>query len=112
MEEYMKSFHIAAYVFKADIMCCDCVSNWAEDELKEERNYNEDDIRDIIANGPGYDMGVYAYRSEGLLSKLAEIREIDLEDQYSWDSDDFPKVVFADQVEEKEYCGNCHEVIP
>jgi len=107
----MKSFHIAAYVFNADIICCDCIAEWAEKELSEE-GLSENDIQEIIDEGLGYDSGVFGYRSEILVSKLAELWRINLEDQYSWDSDDFPKVVFADMVEDTEYCGICHEEIP
>jgi hypothetical protein len=32
---------------------------------------------------------------------------IDREDERTFDSDTFPKVVFADQIEGGEYCGGC-----
>lgn len=108
----MKSYHINAYVFNADIQCCDCVAEWAFNELIEE-GYTKGDIESIVRNvGLEYDAGVYGYRSEILLRKLSELWQIDLENEYSWDSDDFPKVVFADQIEETEYCGICHEELP
>lgn len=106
----MKSFHICAYVFKADIVCCDCIATWAESGLKE-FGYTAEEINEIASLGPGYDSGVYGWRSESLLRSFADTLEIDLEDEYSYDTDDFPKVVFADQVEDREYCGTCHEVI-
>jgi hypothetical protein len=112
METEMKSFHIAAYSFNADIMCCDCVAQWAKNELMKE-GYESDTVEEIaMYDGLSYDAGVFGYRSEVLTRHLASIRKINLEDEYSWDSDDFPKVIFADQVEDKEYCGNCHELIP
>lgn len=111
----MKSFHIACYVFQADIVCCDCIANWAKDRLMEETNYSSDTIEEIVQDGgeaPNFDTGVFAYRSETLLRMLAPKWKINLEDEYSYDSDNFPKIVFADQVEDREYCGVCHEEIP
>lgn len=108
----MKSFHIAAYVYAADISCCDCIAKWAEDELLKEQ-YTVGDIEKIIReNPPSYDTGVFAYRSTILLEELADIWNVNLEDEYSYDSDNFPKVVFADQIEDPENCGICHERIP
>lgn len=107
----MKSYHIAAYVFQADIVCCDCIAEWAQKEIVEE-GYTKADVESVVRNvGLEYDAGVFGYRSEILLRFLADLWRIDLEDEYSWDSDDFPKVVFADQIEDTEYCGMCHEVI-
>lgn len=105
-------FHIVGYSFKADIACCDCIADWATNELMEE-GYTREDVESIVRNvGLGYDAGVYAYRSEILTKHLAGLLRIDIEDEYSWDSDDFPKVIFSDQVEDTEYCGTCHEEIP
>ena len=104
-------FHIDAYTFQADIVCCDCISNWAEMELKK-KNYSLNDIEAVVRDkGPAYDVGVYAYRSSAILDELATILQIDIEDEYSYDSDDFPKVIFADQLEETEYCGSCGKKI-
>lgn len=102
----MKSFHVKGYVFAGEIRCCDCIANWAEEKLKTQGYYSKD-IENIASLGPDYDSGVYAWRSESFLEFLAELKNIDYEDMSSWDSDDFPKVVFADQIEEKEYCGVC-----
>jgi len=108
----MESYHIAGYTFSADIHCCDCIAEWARKELMNE-GYSTNDIEDIAMNsGKEYDVGFFAYRSEALIYKLAEVREIDVEDEYSYDSDDFPKIIFADQIEEDEYCGTCHEILP
>src|SRR3972149_2137466 len=90
-------FHIMAYVHTAEMKCCDCIAEWAETELRQEM-FSLRDIDLIVQNNPlEYDAGVYGYRSEILLRKLAALWEINLEDEYSWDSDDFPKVVFAAQ---------------
>jgi len=108
----MKSYHIAGYVFHAEIQCCDCVAEWTSDELRQE-GYTLRDVDLIVQNNPlEYDSGVFGYRSEILLRKLAKLWQINLEDEYSWDSDDFPKLIFADQIEDNEYCGKCGDKIP
>ena len=106
----MKSYHICAYVFNADIMCCDCVASWAEKELKNLGDTIEE-INEVASLGPGYDSGVFGWRSESLLYELADIWKVNYLDPYSYDSDEFPKVVFADQIESRERCGNCGERI-
>lgn len=47
----------------------------------------------------------------GPLDELAESLGIDPEDERSYDSSDFPKVIFADSVEDDEHCGRCHELL-
>lgn len=107
----MKSFHIVAYTFQADIVCPDCIAKWAAEQLRIEE-YKPFDVEQVIKDkGPAYDVGVFAYRSESLLEEVATIWQINLEDQYSFDSDDFPKVIFADQIEQTENCGECGELI-
>jgi hypothetical protein len=105
----MKSFHISAYTYKADIWCCGCVAEMAEEYLQSQ-DFTMREIENLVT-GPGYDCGVSAYRSESLLLEMAELKNINLRNHYSFDSDDFPKVVFADQMENQEYCGNCMEKI-
>jgi len=46
--------------------------------------------------------------AENMLDELAEIRRIDRMDARSYDSGEFPKVIFASQVEDdSEICGHC-----
>src|SRR5574342_1031489 len=100
----MKSYHIAAYAFQAEIDCPDCIAEWAENELRQE-GYTISDIDKIVYNNPStVDVGLFDERSEILLDKLAELWQINLEDEYSYDSGDFPKVAFVDQIEDV-YCG-------
>lgn len=48
--------------------------------------------------------------AESILNDEAGRRGIDRMDERSYDSGDFPKVIFASQVEdEDERCGQCHE---
>jgi hypothetical protein len=108
----MKSFHVAGYSFKAEIRCCDCIAEWTSDELRKE-GYSLRDIDLIVQNNPlEYDAGVYGYRSEILLRTLAKLWRIHLEDEYSFDSDDFPKLIFSDQIEDDEFCFKCGDKIP
>ncbi len=67
--------------------------------------------------------GMPGYASvEQLLTAISEVRNIDRYDERSFDSGDFPKVVFADQVHDGcsldngyepgqcgDQCGRCHE---
>lgn len=45
--------------------------------------------------------------TESLLDPAAADRNIDRMDEYSFDSADFPKVVFGSSVDEPEHCGGC-----
>ena len=98
----MRSTDIVAYTYQAELLCPDCV-------LVAVDTYhlpNED--------------------AEGALDRAARLRGIDREDESSFDSDEFPKVVFADSIESYvtgrdpatgremwsgEHCGNCGEDI-
>lgn len=48
---------------------------------------------------------------EGLLHDWSASINIDMWDEESYDSGDFPKLVFADQLQPGETCGKCGEVI-
>jgi hypothetical protein len=76
---------IAAYTYKADLYCETC-------------------LRSVIGELPDEWQGL---DTEGYLDKAAEVWEIDRYDEHSYDSDDFPKVVFETQLEDDERCGKC-----
>ena len=86
---------IVAYTFRADIYCPDCIVG---------------QVVSYIGNGegicPGFDGRGDA---ETELASIGEAIGINPEDEHSYDSDEFPKVVFADSVcdESHEYCGEC-----
>jgi hypothetical protein len=104
---YKKSYHVGAYTYKAGIWCCDCVANDSESFLSDQ-GFTKKEIQrfvDIWTAGSSY--GITAFRSEALLHKVAEIKNIDISDPYSFDSDDFPKIIFNDEMEDEEYCENC-----
>ena len=61
-------------------------------------------------NGIILAMGEYQRSDESAehaLDRIAMRRGIDRMDERSFDSDDFPKVIFASQVESPEICGSC-----
>jgi hypothetical protein len=87
---------IIGYSFKASVYCPNC-------------------IIDALPTGEGeeYDgwklAGDYARTTpvEQNLSEIAYAFGIDRMDESSFDSHDFPKVIFDSQVEESEYCETC-----
>lgn len=82
-------FDIVAYSYRADIYCPLCILSMCNEPSEFE------EYRDV----------------ECALADYALILGIDRYDEYSYDSGDFPKVVFRDSVEDPEYCGHCHEAI-
>ena len=89
--QYVKSFSVVAYSYRADIYCPTCII--------------EQMIRDGIAAPAARDMA-----TEDALWQCSQAMGIDNSDEYSFDSDEFPKVVFADQTED-DSCGECGEVL-
>lgn len=84
-----RSFDIVAYSFCADILCPSCtVRGWGK------RRKNGESI-------------------EQMLTRIADHVSINRMDETSFDSGEFPKVVFADQVngESYDHCGRCYECI-
>lgn len=88
------STDIVAYTFQADIYCPPCV------------------IR-VLPTGPGqkYDGWAVAamapMETEANLDEIAAAFGIDRQNESSFDSGDFPKVVLRDQVEFSQRCGAC-----
>ena len=89
----MKSFDIVAYVYNAEILCRPCM------------RYKAAFLNEAIGINSEF-VGV-----EKLLDNWAKAAEINREDESSFDSDEFPKVVFLDQIGESETCDNCGEEI-
>lgn len=75
---------IDAYTFRADIYCPLCII----------------EVYGAIPELPGDD-------AETTLDQIAEYRGIDRENEYSFDSWDFPKPIYDDQIEQPETCGHC-----
>jgi len=78
---------ITAYVYKADIYCTDCII--------------EAMLLAGEASPAARDMPV-----EDALDQIAAANAIDRQDEWTFDSDEFPKVVFSDDLS-GEHCGGC-----
>lgn len=83
------STDIVGYTYQADIWCPGCTRNAFIDKL--------------AIN--------YGRTTENVLDAVAKLHEIDRHDERSYDSDDFPKVIFADGEAEMERCGQCGEYL-
>jgi hypothetical protein len=93
---------IVGYTFQADQYCPDHIAEAVRPTIDFELGYPVD------ADG-----GEYPWDTEWLLDQWAIALEIDRYDEHTFDTDDFPKVIFAGQVEDDEYCGNadCEETL-
>lgn len=85
----MKSFDIVGYTYKADVYC-------PEDVVKE------------VCKNQGIEGHGLSHIPEEALDLMARFRGIDRYEEKTFDSDDFPKVIFADQ-DEGDICCICHE---
>lgn len=84
------SSSIAAYTFAADIYAPSCIVG----------ALTSTDAYQGWALGEGITMGV-----EEDLNEIAFAFAFDRQDETSFDSDEFPKVVFHDQIEEDKPCA-------
>jgi hypothetical protein len=84
--------NIVAYTFQAENVCPACI------------------VEKMIAAGlaapAARDM-----RVEDVLDQIADANCIDRYDEKSYDSGEFPKVVFSSQVESDERCDSCGESV-
>lgn len=80
---------IAGYTYRADVFCPVCV----------------------VAQLPADVLSPAAFSmpTEDVLNQVAAYMTVDRFDEYSFDSDEFPKVIFAVQLDDTELCGNCGE---
>jgi hypothetical protein len=87
----MKAWDIVGYSYKAETLCQGCIL----DKVSKARElFNISEYID----------------TEGALNAAAAMQHVDREDEKSYDSGDFPKVVFASQVEsDGERCDSCGE---
>jgi hypothetical protein len=90
----MKSWTVVAYTFNAETVCLYCLWRKAAFAVEAAGHHNSEFV------------GL-----EDLLDTWARSEGIDREDERSFDSDDFPKVVFADSVVDDETCDVCHDEI-
>lgn len=83
---------IVGYTYNAENLCPACV------------------IETLIAQGEA-SPAARDMPTEDALEQIASANGIDRMDERSYDSGDFPKVIFSSQVEEGETCSNCHNEI-
>lgn len=84
----MALYDIVAYTYNADLYCPHCIEGIALKEM-----------------GGAF----LAYTNpEERLDRWAEKLGIDRQDETTYDSGDFPKVVFRDMLDGTEHCGRCH----
>jgi hypothetical protein len=90
----MKAYDIVGYTYNADIYCPACIIAALPT--------GEGGAFDGWALGKGTTMA-----TEDNLNEIAFAFGIDRKDETTFDSGDFPKVIFASQVEEPTNCGSC-----
>lgn len=90
----MKAWEIVGYAFRADTYC--------PSDIVGALPTGEGEPFDGWALAPGVHM-----TTEDNLDEIAFAFGIDRQDEHSFDSWDFPKVIFASSVEDDEYCAVC-----
>jgi hypothetical protein len=93
----MRGTDIVAYTYNTENYCSGC-------------------IMDVLPTGEGQEFDGWALAQGVSMSVESNLREIafafsiDYDDLSSFDSGDFPKPIFASQIEDDdERCGKCHE---
>lgn len=86
---------IVGYTFQAEVYCPEHIGEAVRPTLDPDIRYPIDE-----------DGGEYPWDAEWLLDQWAGWCDIDRQNEHTFDSDDFPKVIFASQVEDTEHCGN------
>jgi hypothetical protein len=81
---------IAGYTYKAAQYCPNC-------------------IVDKVLNSMGLEGHGLSYDTEEALERLAISEGIERYDEHTFDSDDFPKVIFSDWIEPDQHCSACGE---
>lgn len=90
----MRPDTIVGYTYKAENVCPNCVL-----------------VRLLQAKEASPAVLEEGTSTEDWLDQIAGANAIDRQDERSFDSDEFPKVVFADSVEDDESCGVCGKVL-
>lgn len=78
-----KAWDIVGYTYRAEVYCPECI---------------------LVEMGYGDPEN---YITERELDGIAVSFGIHRTDEWTFDSDQFPKVIFSSQVENPEYCGHC-----
>lgn len=90
----MRATDIIGYTFRADTYCPECINDALP--TGEGEPYDGWGVASGVRSSP-----------EDLLNETALAFGIDRNDERTFDSDDFPKVIFVSQVEDHETCGGC-----
>jgi len=88
----MSLYRVVGYTYQAENLCATCL------------------IETMLANGEA-SPAARDMNTETALDQIAGANAIDRMDEYTFDSDDFPKVIFADSVEDDETCGVCGDAL-
>lgn len=88
-------YDIVGYTFRADLYCSECILVVLPT--------GEGEAYDGWALGEGVAMS-----TEANLDEIAAAFGIDRQSEETFDSGDFPKVVFRDMLEGEDRCGKCH----
>ncbi len=75
---------IAGYTYNADVYCPDCIL-------------------------PHFVGAIALTTTEDTLDHYAKVYNVDRNNESSFDSDEFPKVIFRLQLESHEHCARCGE---
>jgi hypothetical protein len=86
---YRRSDEVAAYTYRTEVYCPACL------------------ITRMIAAGDA-SPAAGDLPAEDVLDQCAEAAALHRTDEASFDSSEFPKVVFLDQVRDADTCGYCH----
>lgn len=86
-----KAWAVVAYSFQADIVCPACIRKIATRQA------------DLLPSE--------SVTTDDALSEWAAMLGIDPNDESSYDSGDFPKVIMSSDADGTECCGECHEPI-
>lgn len=92
----MNATDIVAYTYQAETLCPRCVVA---------KTVKTKTLRDYILNEGAVEV-------ERWLDSLATMNGVNRQDEYSFDSADFPKVVFCSQIEDGETCHGCGDELP
>lgn len=86
--------NIVGYTYRADVYCPLCILH----ALRTGEGQEFDGWEDLTNMG-----------TEDNLAEIAYAFQIDRMDEWTFDSDHFPKVIFSSQVEDDEPCATCGE---
>ena len=88
----MKAWEIVAYTFRADLYCPECVADHVA-------------ALPVLSTHGGARRQAYE-TTENYLDRLGGVLAVDRADERSYDTEDFPKVVFASDLDH-DLCGEC-----